>query len=185
MDSYLTTDDANPRVAARSSRRAQTRPARGGRTTFDHAEPAPEPTADRQGERLARALGWLSIGLGLAEVVAPLGVARLVGLRPTDANRRLLRGVGMREIASGIGILSQGEPTPWVWSRVAGDALDLGLLGLAMRSENAQRGRVVAATAAVLGVTALGVYCGTQLHRNADATRRMAPQTIPSRSRLL
>lgn len=184
MDSYLTTGDANPRVAARSSRRAQPRPARRGRTSFDHAEPAPEPTADRQGERLARALGWISIGLGLAEGVAPQGVARLVGLRPTDANRRLLRGMGMREIASGIGIL-QGEPTPWGWGRVAGDALDLGLLGLAMRSENAQRGRVVAATAAVLGVTALGVYCGTQPHRNADATRRMAPQTIPSRSRPL
>src|SRR5688572_17281829 len=166
MDSYLTTDDANPRVAARTSRRAQTRPARRGRTNLDHAEGAPEPADDRQGQRLARALGWFSIGLGLAEVVAPQSVARLVGLEPDDTSRRVLRGMGMREIASGIGILSQRKPTPWVWSRVAGDALDLALLGSAMRSENAQKGRVVAATAAVLGVTALDVYCGTRLQQS-------------------
>src|SRR5688572_26476184 len=168
MDSYLTTDDANPRVAARTSRSAQTRPTRRGRRTAERADDAIERADDRQSERLARALGWFSIGLGLAEVVAPHSVARLVGLEDDDGNRRLLRGMGMREIASGIGILSQRRPTPWVWSRVAGDALDLALLGSALRSENSQKGRVVAATAAVLGVTALDVYCGTQLHRNAD-----------------
>jgi len=186
MDSYLTTDDANPRVAARTSRRAQTRPARRGRTNLDHAEGAPEPADDRQGQRLARALGWFSIGLGLAEVVAPQSVARLVGLEPDDTSRRLLRGMGMREIASGIGILSQRKPTPWVWSRVAGDALDLALLGSAMRAENAQRGRVVAATAAVLGLTALDVYCGTQLHRNADGspTDRAADNAVEIKTAL-
>jgi uncharacterized membrane protein len=168
MDSYLTTDDANPRVAARTSRRAQTRPARRGRTNFEHAEEASEPGDVRQGEGLARALGWFSIGLGLAEVVAPHGVARFIGIEADEGSRRLLRGMGMREIASGLGILSQRNRTPWVWSRVAGDALDLALLGSAMRAESAQKGRVVAATAAVLGVTALDVYCGTRLHRNAE-----------------
>ncbi len=168
MDSYLTTDDANPRVAARSSRRAQTRPARRGRTNFDHAEDASEPGDDRQGERLARALGWLSIGVGIAEIVAPHSVARLAGLEQDEANRRVVRGMGVREIASGIGILSQRRPTRWMWGRVAGDALDLALLGSALRSDNAQKGRVVAATAAVLGVAALDVYCGTRLHRNAE-----------------
>ncbi len=168
MDSYLTTDDANPRVAARTSRSAQTRPARRGRRTTEGADNAGERPDARQSDRLARALGWFSIGLGIAEVVAPQGVARLVGLEEDDGNHRLLRGIGMREIASGIGILSQRKPTPWVWSRVAGDALDLALLGSALRSDKAQRGRIVAATAAVLGVTALDVYVGTRLYRNAD-----------------
>ena len=168
MDSYLTTDDANPRVAARTSRSAQTRPTRRGRRTTERADDAVERTDDRQSERLARALGWFSIGLGLAEVVAPHSVARLVGLEEDDSNHRLVRGMGMREIASGIGILSQSKPSPWVWSRVAGDALDLALLGSALRSDKAQKGRIVAATAAVLGVTALDVYVGTRLHRNAD-----------------
>ena len=34
-------------------------------------------------ERLATALGWFSIGLGLAEVAAPGSLARLVGIRAT------------------------------------------------------------------------------------------------------
>ena len=162
MDSYLTTDDANPKAAARSSR-TQTRPALRARTRVERTDDRTPRAEDVQGQGLARALGWFSIGLGLAEVVAPHGVARLIGIEADEGNRRLLRGMGMREIASGLGILSQRRPTPWVWSRVAGDAMDLALLGSAMRSETAQKGRVVAATAAVLGVTALDVYCGTRL----------------------
>ena len=164
MDSYLTTDDANPRAAASSSR-ASKRPAVRGRTRAEHADDHAARAEKGHGEGLARALGWFSIGLGLAEVVAPHGVARLIGIEADERNRRLLRGMGMREIASGVGILSQRRPTAWVWSRVAGDAMDLALLGSAMRSENAQKTRVAATTAAVLGVTALDVYCGTRLQQ--------------------
>ncbi len=165
MDSYLTTDDANPKAAARSSR-AQTRPALRGRSRVERTDDRTPRADDAHGEGLARALGWFSIGLGLAELVAPQGVARLIGIEGDAGNRRLLRSMGVREIASGVGILSQRKPTPWVWSRVAGDAIDLALLGSAIRSENAQKGRVVAATAAVLGVTALDVYCGTRLQQS-------------------
>lgn len=184
MDSYLTTDDANPRVAARTSRREQTRPTRRGRTRIERADERPHQADDRPSERLARALGWFSIGIGLAEVVAPHSVARVVGLEEDETNRRILRGMGMREIASGIGILSQRRPTPWVWSRVAGDALDLALLGSALRSDTAQRGRVVAATAAVLGVTALDVYCGTRLQQADGETDDATDNTIEIRTAL-
>ena len=160
MDSYLTTDDANPRAAAQSSR-AQARPALRARPSVERADDAPR-AEDGRVAGLARALGWLSIGVGLAEVVAPQGVARLIGIQANEGNQRLLRGTGIREIASGLGILSRRRPTPWVWSRVAGDALDLALLGSAMRAENTQKGRVAVATAAVLGVTALDVYCATR-----------------------
>lgn len=161
MDSYLTTDDANPRAAAQSSR-AQARPALRARPSVERADDRAPRAEDGRVEGLARALGWLSIGVGLAEVVAPQGVARLIGLQANERNQRLLRGMGIREIASGLGILSRRRPTPWVWSRVAGDALDLALLGSAMRAENTQKGRVAVATAAVLGVTALDVYCATR-----------------------
>jgi uncharacterized membrane protein len=138
-----------------------------------------------QGERLARALGWFSIGLGLAEVLAPQSVARLTGIENDESNRRLLRGMGLREITSGLGILSQRKTAGWVWSRVAGDALDLALLGSALRSENAQKGRVVAATAAVLGVTALDVYCGTQLGETTDGeTGEASSNTIEIKTAL-
>ena len=79
--------------------------------------------------RVAAFLGWFSIGLGVAEIVAPGSVARLIGVR---SNRRLLRMIGLREIASGVGILSKPRPTGWLWSRVGGDNMILN--SSAMRS---------------------------------------------------
>src|SRR4051794_32643698 len=78
-------------------------------------------------DAVARALGWFSLGLGTAQIAAPRAVQRLVGL-PGD-RRAVMRLIGAREIASGVGILAQQRRAPWLWSRVAGDAIDLTLLG--------------------------------------------------------
>lgn len=114
---------------------------------------------------LTQALGWFSIGLGLAQLTAPGAVARLVGV---PANRAMLRTMGLREITSGVGILMQDKPAAWMWSRVGGDVMDLALLGRALRSPDARRGRVVAATAAVAGVTVLDLICSRQFAEKAD-----------------
>src|SRR5437763_1016651 len=83
-------------------------------------------------DQLVRGLGWFSIGLGLAEFVAPRLVCRFIGVKPRSGLVRLL---GVREIASGIGLLSQPEKGPWLKSRVAGDAMDLGLMGMGFLDE--------------------------------------------------
>jgi len=119
---------------------------------------------------LARGLGWFSLGLGLAEVMAPQSVAKLIGAR--GDHRGLLRALGMREIASGVGILTQRRPTGWLWSRVGGDAMDLALLGAALSSGKARRNRVAAAAAAVAGVTVLDMLCSQQLSRRSGAATR-------------
>jgi hypothetical protein len=119
-------------------------------------------------KQLARALGWFSIGLGLTEVVAPRGIARLVGLR-RDHNV-LIRLLGMREITHGIGILTQRPPVGAVWSRVGGDAIDLAFLGAALTSPYARRGRIAAAMTAILGVTGLDILCAQQLSRSTGMT---------------
>jgi uncharacterized membrane protein len=76
--------------------------------------------------------------------------------------------LGVREITSGIGILGTSVPRNAVRARVAGDLMDLGLLGLALvTSRGSERPRVLAATAAVAGVTALDVVCSSQLGRAA------------------
>jgi uncharacterized membrane protein len=112
-------------------------------------------------EQLARGLGWFSIGLGLAEVLTPRGVAKIAGVR---GNTTLIRLFGLREIASGIAIFAQGrKPAAAVWSRVAGDALDLAALGVAFTSPDSSKGRVAFATANVLTVAALDVICAQQL----------------------
>ena len=116
-----------------------------------------------QEEQLARALGWFSIGLGLAEVLAPKGFANLIGAR--GKHTTVIRSFGLREIAVGIGILTQRRPTEWVWARVAGDVLDLASLGAAFAAPKAKTGRLIAATASVAGVTALDIICAQQLAR--------------------
>jgi hypothetical protein len=131
--------------------------------------------ARRRGRRtdstlgIAKGLGWFSIGLGLAEVLAPHALARGLGMR---GNERLIASYGAREIATGIGILASRDPTPWIWGRVAGDALDLGTLATGLDGHNRQRGAVGVALAAVAGVTLLDVLCGRALSARRQGARR-------------
>ncbi|HET7114765.1 MAG TPA: SRPBCC family protein [Pyrinomonadaceae bacterium] len=112
-------------------------------------------------KRLARGLGWFSLGLGMTELLAPKFIARISGV--SERRTGTIRLYGLREIASGIGIFSQKNPAPALWSRVAGDALDLTSLGFACTAPNAKRGRITFATANVLAVTALDVFAARQL----------------------
>src|SRR5215211_7753319 len=107
------------------------------------------------GKRLAKGLGWFSIGLGLAELLAPRAIANISGV--SNARTGLIRLYGLRELAAGVMIFSQENPAAGVWSRVAGDALDLASLGNAARFPNTNKGRLAFATANVLAVTALDV----------------------------
>jgi uncharacterized membrane protein len=121
-------------------------------------------------EQLVKGLGWFSIGLGLAHLLAPRTMARAIGL-PEDRTG-WMRAVGARELASGVGILSQRQPTTWLWTRVAGDAMDLTLLGIAARKPGAQQARVAAASAAVAGVTMLDLMSSVQYTRKKDSHLR-------------
>ena len=121
-------------------------------------------------ERLAKGLGWFSVGLGLAQVAAPGAVSRLAGVRPTGATGVLMRGAGVRELAHGAGILSRPRSAGWVWSRVGGDAMDLAMLGRVLASHDSHRGRAATATAAVLGITALDVVDAVALSRTSGTT---------------
>ena len=124
---------------------------------------------DGEMERLARALGWFSLGLGFAQIAAPSKMARLVGVEDDDETVAIIRVVGVREIASGLGILTQPKPTPWMWSRVGGDAMDLALLGRALSSPRADHNRVAAATAVVAGIAAVDTLCSTRLTAETNA----------------
>jgi uncharacterized membrane protein len=118
--------------------------------------------------RAARALGWFSLGLGLVEAAAPRRLARLIGVEDNDTSRNTLFLYGLREIASGVAILSQDRPLGGVWVRVGGDAMDLAFLGGGLVSEEARRPRVAMATAAVLGVTVLDILIGRELALEAQ-----------------
>jgi uncharacterized membrane protein len=134
----------------------------------------PSHNANARPEPLARGLGWFSIGLGIAELAAPGALARLIGLRPDAATAAALRALGAREIGHGVAILGDPRSAARVWSRVGGDAIDLAYLGTAMQRDGADRARVMAAIAAVAGVTVLDVLCAQQLGRQTmDRGRRL------------
>ncbi|MEO6002993.1 MAG: hypothetical protein ABIZ04_20315 [Opitutus sp.] len=122
--------------------------------------------------QFSRGLGWFSIGLGAAEIFAPRGVARTIGV--SEDHDRLIRVLGFRELTSGVGLLMRPKPTGFAWSRVAGDIMDLSLLGAAYtrvqsqplsvsRSNQDDRRRLTIAFASVVGVTLLDVLTSVRL----------------------
>lgn len=111
-------------------------------------------------ERLARGLGWLSIGLGVAQVFAPRRVAALTGVALPPA---LVVLCGLRELACGAGLLTQDQPAPWIKARVAGDALDLAALAAGAAIPGAQRRRIAVAGGIAAGIAAADLYCGRAL----------------------
>jgi uncharacterized membrane protein len=114
---------------------------------------------------LAEGLGWFSIGVGTAAILAPRSFGVLGGSE--RANLDLTRGVGVRQFATGMGILAQRNPAPWLWSRVVGDVMDLAMLGTALRPSNPRRGRAGVSFAAVAGILAVDLLAATQLTRHA------------------
>jgi uncharacterized membrane protein len=127
--------------------------------------------------KTARALGWFSIGLGLTEAVATRQLERVLGLEKYSG---LIRTFGAREIATGIGILALPDPTPGIWARVGGDALDLATLGAALASAQGKRGRLGAAFGTVAAVAAVDVLCARQLGTQGRAAA--TPATLEERS---
>lgn len=131
------------------------------------------PRSSDDAVRLARALGWFSIGLGVAEVAVPRALGTIVGIqRPWT-----MRALGLREIAAGAAILMRPREPAFLWSRVAGDALDLALLGAAFGARDAHRGRLTAALGTVGAVTAVDVMASRRLSA-ASLGQQAAPVEI-------
>ena len=103
---------------------------------------------------VADGLGWFSIALGAAELLAPKTLDRQLGVGEHENVTRLY---GLREIGVGAGILLSRDPTPWLWARVAGDVLDLASLAPALGSDNPRRPMAAAAAGNVALIAALDV----------------------------
>lgn len=158
-----TTKDARPNTAMRDQRP----PPRALR----HRPPVPRSAMRRtraaaNNASLAEALGWLGVGMGLAALAAPRAVARGIGV---DGHAGLTRLCGARELACGIGLLAGRNAGAWLWARVAGDVMDLALLGSALTDRRNDRARTAAAALAVAGVAAVDAF----------AARRVQEEGIP------
>jgi len=101
----------------------------------------------------ARNLGILSLALGAGALLMPRTLSRVSGLGP---HRRLLPLVGLRELSAGIGLLSTRNSTPWLWSRVVGDGMDLAVCASSLLSPgNPRRLSAAITTSIVAAITAI------------------------------
>jgi len=121
------------------------------------------------------ALGAFSVGLGLAELLTPAGVAALIGVPNTRRTRSVLRALGARELLAGVGLLARPRSAGWLWARVLGDTLDLALLGERFSERRTKVGRLIAATAAVAGVTAIDTVSAARQTRSPTLSRVLGP----------
>jgi len=61
------------------------------------------PSSFGHSDRMARNLGWFSLGLGALEILAPWRITRALGM---EGHEGLVRAYGFREVASGMLSLS-------------------------------------------------------------------------------
>jgi hypothetical protein len=126
-----------------------------------------------EGKGLGQMLGALSIGLGVLDLLAAPRIARFLGMRGSEG---FIRACGFREVVSGMGLMRARNRTPWIWSRVGGDALDVAALLTALKGR--QKRNVGFLLAAVGAITALDLLYARSLKRAKGARSRQFGRNI-------
>ncbi|HEX5280240.1 MAG TPA: hypothetical protein VFW28_09180 [Micropepsaceae bacterium] len=129
-------------------------------------------------DRLGRFLGWFSIALGAVELLAPRVITRALGM---EGNERLVRAYGAREIGAGVASLSIERETG-LYSRVAGDALDIATLVAFARPRQDRRGNLSAALLLVSGITLIDVLASAATTRRHPRSRSDGRRSYRDRS---
>src|SRR5947209_1934493 len=128
--------------------------------------------------RIAKNLGYLSIALGVTELLAPRAVCRAAGLNGMET---LVRSYGAREIATGVAILTSHDPAPWIWGRVGADMADIATVATGIQQDGEQRSNAVLTLAALAAVTAVDVMCASGL-QSEKGNRKTAVADYSDRS---
>lgn len=132
------------------------------------------------GQGVNGGLGVFSVVLGLTQLLAPDALARLVGVPPTRRTRATMRALGVRELTSGAGVLTNGKPAPWLWGRLAGDVLDIALLSSAVGRRRDDRTRAGRALMAVAGVAAIDYLAARNSQRRQQLFDSVEPEATVS-----
>jgi hypothetical protein len=133
-------------------------------------------------DEVARGLGYFSIALGVAELSAPGAICRAAGIAGQEG---VVRAYGTREIATGVAILASHDPTPWIWGRVVGDALDIATVAAAPSNRRDGEDRRWWTVGALIAVTALDAFtakCLTAENGGDNPTSVLRVRTSETRS---
>jgi len=115
--------------------------------------------------RLADALGWGSSVLGAPMLLVPRHFLRAIGVSDDGNAVAWTLGVGVREHVATLNIVANRQRRIGMWSRVAGDTIDLVLLVQAYRHKRRDSRRLHGAMAFVAGIMALDAYTAIALSR--------------------
>lgn len=151
----------------------------------DHVRSAGDPKVQMTGpssfgaaDRMARNLGWLSYGLGAAELFGSERIARTLGM---EGSERLIRAYGAREMFAGVTSLSVNANVG-IASRVVGDIADLATLALTKGGTREQRKARANALAVVAAITVVDVLTLAALQKRHGRTAADAAVDYSDRS---
>lgn len=113
----------------------------------------------------ADALGWASAALGTPMIVMPRRLLSFIGVRPDLRATATVVGVGVREFMATMQVNAMRHRRIGMWARVAGDSMDLTLLGLAFARRRADTARLLGAIAFVGAIFAADLATALQLDR--------------------
>src|SRR3954454_9177262 len=108
--------------------------------------------------KLAKGLGIFSFGLGIAQLAVPDRVNELIGVKDTAKTRAIQRAIGVQELSAAQGIFAFSPPTPVLWTRVAGDMVQLGLLVNALTGKRNDRAKLFRTIGAVAGIGVVDAF---------------------------
>jgi uncharacterized membrane protein len=144
-------------------------------------------------KKLARFLGGFSAVLGVPMTFMTRRFLRFIGVDETPGSVMWTRIVGVREHGPAIGLLVRKRPVGWLWARVAGDVMDLVLLGASMsqpkerrilgmrlRRKQPDRGRQLAATGGVVATLGLDTLAAVSMSRTDEQDPDEGPEHVKS-----
>ena len=121
-------------------------------------------------KRLSLGLGVFSLAIAAAELFAP---RRITEALDAEGHEGLIKAFGARELLAGVTLLAAPAVATGVWSRVAGDVLDIAATGVAVRHSPRNR-NAWGALAFVTATLALDTWVARGLDRTTG-------RTLPSR----
>jgi hypothetical protein len=114
-------------------------------------------------------LAALSIGLGIAELVAARSMARQLGVPKREG---IIRAFGIRELVSGAALIARPKASVNAWGRVAGDVLDLAALAAVLRTPGTRTKTALGGVTFVASALVADALAGVAMRKEEQRGRR-------------
>jgi hypothetical protein len=114
-------------------------------------------------QRLVSAVGWVSLGFGVALTLAPLGSARFLGWGDREGAARV---IGVADGVVGAGLLLDRRRSRWMFARAALNAVLAAVYARALTVGTPRRARARVGLVAMLCLIAFDYSLAGLLRRN-------------------